>query len=128
MRSVVLLECARFEEYCHHLDRARAILRKAKIETKHEWKVFLESVLLEIRMLLVTTVHGGLFCGVAHSNEGANNIPGALREAEAALQIHSGTGRLWAVMIQLKQFESYREQLRVFRKALHEVLWAAFSI
>ena len=38
-RAVVLLECARLEEYAGNLDQARAILKRAHKETKHEWKV-----------------------------------------------------------------------------------------
>lgn len=35
--------------YAGNVDKARKILTKAKSEAKHEWKVFLESVLLEMR-------------------------------------------------------------------------------
>lgn len=35
--------------YAGNVDKARKILSKAKQEAKHEWKVFLESVLLEMR-------------------------------------------------------------------------------
>jgi len=85
MRAMVLLECSRLEEYANRIDEARAILHQAKRTTRHEWKVFLESVLLEMR---------------------ANNPIGAVREAHDALKIHSGTGRLWAVMIQLCGLDS----------------------
>jgi len=99
-RAVVLLECARLEEYAGNLDKARAILKRAHKETKHEWKVFLESILLELR---------------------AGNMQAAIEESLAALEIHRGTGRLWAVLIQLKQCEGEAEQSRVFREALKEV-------
>lgn len=49
MRAMVLLECSRLEEYAGNVEKARKILSKAKQEAKHEWKVFLESVLLEMR-------------------------------------------------------------------------------
>merc|ERR1712137_33961 len=100
MKAMVLLECCRLEEYAQQMDKAREILAKAKKYTKHEWKVFLESVLLEMR---------------------ANNLDRAIQEAEEALLIHTGTGRLWAVMIQLKQAEGLEEQMKVFRQALSEV-------
>eukprot|EP00667_Euglena_gracilis_P000456 EG_transcript_456 len=99
-RAVVLLECARLEEYDGNLAKARAILQRAHKETKHEWKVFLESILLELR---------------------AGNVDGAIRESLAALEIHRGTGRLWAVLIQLKHRDGEAEQNRVFREALGEV-------
>lgn len=101
MRAAVLLECSRLEEYSGHTEAARQILRKARKETAHEWRVFLESVLVEIR---------------------ANNIPEAIKQAEAALKIHTGTGRLWAVLIHLHWLlKDEAAQLRVFKEALNEV-------
>lgn len=101
MRAAVLLECSRLEEYDGHTEAARLILRKARKETKHEWRVFLESVLLEIR---------------------ANNIAQAIVQAEEALRIHTGTGRLWAVLIHLHWLRRDEPaQLRVFKEALQEV-------
>eukprot|EP00475_Leptophrys_vorax_P007313 TRINITY_DN1462_c0_g1_i1.p1 TRINITY_DN1462_c0_g1~~TRINITY_DN1462_c0_g1_i1.p1 ORF type:complete len:711 (+),score=160.98 TRINITY_DN1462_c0_g1_i1:193-2325(+) len=99
-RAMVLLECARLEEFAGNIQRAREILTRARSETCYEWKVFLESVLLEIR------------CG---------DMTAALSAAQQALEIHSGTGRLWAVLIQLKQLEGQEEQLRVFKQAYQEV-------
>jgi len=99
-KAVVLLESARVEEYALNIEGARSILAKARQETKREWKVFLESVLLEMR---------------------ANDIPAAIQAATDALKIHSGTGRLWAVLIQLKQPEGEQAQMDVFRAALKEV-------
>lgn len=52
-------------------------------------QVFLESVLLEIR---------------------ANDWQRAAMEAHAALKVHSGAGRLWAVLVQLKQRDSDEAQ------------------
>eukprot|EP01006_Ploeotia_vitrea_P028406 TRINITY_DN61110_c0_g1_i1.p1 TRINITY_DN61110_c0_g1~~TRINITY_DN61110_c0_g1_i1.p1 ORF type:complete len:1465 (-),score=160.58 TRINITY_DN61110_c0_g1_i1:327-4721(-) len=99
-RALVLLECARLEEYVSHLPKAREILLRAHTETKYEWKVFLESILLEIR---------------------AGNTKGAIEASLEALEIHRGTGRLWAVLIQLKHAEGEAEQQRVFCEALKEV-------
>ena len=48
-KALVFLESARMEEWEGNLDLARAILCKARVECSGEWKVFLESVLLEIR-------------------------------------------------------------------------------
>ena len=50
---------------------------------------FLESVLLEIR---------------------SNDWKRAAMEAQAALKVHSGAGRLWAVLVQLKQRDSDEAQ------------------
>jgi hypothetical protein len=49
------------------------------------------------------------------------DINGAIKAAQEALLIHSGTGRLWAVLIQLKQSKGIAAQLKVFQRALREV-------
>jgi len=101
VRAAVLLECSRLEEYLGNVETARAILKKAQKETKHEWRVFLESVLLEIR---------------------AQNVDGAIEQAQEALRIHTGTGRLWAVLIHLYQLRGMpARQVAVFKEALQEV-------
>ena len=113
MRCMVLLEQARAEEFLGFLPEARRILRQAQTESKLEWKVFLESVLLELR---------------------ANRIDDAIHEAEAALEVHNGTGRLWAILIQLKQKQkhalghrlghasgSLKQQWAIFKLAIKEV-------
>ena len=79
-RSHVYLECSRVEEYANNLDAARRILSRARNEVRGEWKVFLESVLLEAR---------------------AGNFRGAVRAADEALVLHAGTGRLWAILVQI---------------------------
>ncbi len=79
-KSYVYLECSRVEEYAGNIAGARRILHRAKEEGKGEWKVFLEMALLEIR------------CG---------NKRGAVKAANEALKLHSGTGRLWAILIQI---------------------------
>jgi tetratricopeptide (TPR) repeat protein len=97
----VLVEFARLEEYAGDVRLARAILAKAKVEAQYEWKVFLEAVLLEVR-------------------DGQHEA--ALREARAALENHRGTGRLWAMLIQLHGVLGHNDdQVRVFKEALHEV-------
>ena len=45
----VLIEWSRMEEFCGLVDSARNIMKKARKYAKHEWKVFLESILLEMR-------------------------------------------------------------------------------
>jgi len=100
MRAMVLLDYSRLEEFAGKPDRARHILRDAKQHARQEWKVFLESILLEMRF---------------------DNAEAALVEARQALEVHSGTGRLWAIMIQLSQGAGLQEQLRVLKRALREV-------
>eukprot|EP00949_MAST-11_sp_MAST-11-sp1_P002065 g2065.t1 len=99
-RSQVLLECARIEEFYGHTQRARDLLRLSRKSTRHDWKIFLESVLLEFR------------CG---NNEQAITL------AKLGLKIHPGTGRLWAILIQLMYERGSEEQFEVLRSALDEV-------
>eukprot|EP01126_Amoeba_proteus_P006986 TRINITY_DN12471_c0_g1_i5.p1 TRINITY_DN12471_c0_g1~~TRINITY_DN12471_c0_g1_i5.p1 ORF type:complete len:664 (-),score=182.42 TRINITY_DN12471_c0_g1_i5:166-2157(-) len=105
MKATVLVEQARFEEHQGNLEQARLILNKAKKETVHEWKVFLESVLLEIR---------------------ANNLEAAMQQVEGALKEHNSTGRLWAILIQLTHLMNLNApdvslQTTVLKKALDTV-------
>ena len=51
----------------------------------------------------------------------AGNIQNAIDEAWQALKIHRGTGRLWAVLIQLMSIHGESAQLRVFKAAQEEV-------
>ena len=48
-QAYVLLECSRLEEFKGNLDTARQLLTRARRDTKNEWKVYLESVLIEMR-------------------------------------------------------------------------------
>lgn len=96
----VFIDWARIEEGCGNLEEARKILERAKKEAKFEWKVFLEGILLEMRH---------------------QNLETALRQVEEALLVHTGTGRLWALYIQLNQLNGFQAQMAAFRKALHEV-------
>jgi hypothetical protein len=48
------------DRYAGNVDKARKILAKAKSEAKHEWKVFLESVLLEMRANSICSSHSCL--------------------------------------------------------------------
>jgi len=99
-RPAVLLECARLEEFTNNLKLARAILSKARKETSMEWKVWLESVALETR--------SGRRCR-------------AVQLARQALEVHSGTGRLWAALVQLMQEDGERKQSLALRRALRSV-------
>lgn len=99
-KAHVFLECARLEEVVGDVERARKILSRSRLEARGEWKVFLESVLLEMR---------------------AGQWARAVEEAQSALQIHTGTGRLWAILVQLRFLNGDEEQLTVLRQALREV-------
>jgi tetratricopeptide (TPR) repeat protein len=99
-KSHVFLECSRLEEFLGNMDTARAILLRARQETRSEWKVFLETVMLEVR---------------------AGEWERAAEAAEAALEIHSGAGRLWAVLVQLQQWKSDAAQQEALQKALKQV-------
>lgn len=79
-RAYVYLECSRVEEYIGNISGARRILETARKDVKQEWKVFLESVLLEAR---------------------DGNMLLAIEVAKRSLTLHTGTGRLWALLIQL---------------------------
>jgi tetratricopeptide (TPR) repeat protein len=76
----VFLECSRLEEFLGNIDAARKILWIARREIKNEWKLYLEAVLVEAR---------------------AGNLVGAIYLADKALSMDSGSGRLWALLVQL---------------------------
>lgn len=59
---------------------SREILIRASLEMRTEWKIFLEAVLIEMR---------------------AGKILNAIHVAHSAVSLHPGTGRLWAIYIQL---------------------------
>jgi len=100
-RSTVLLECARLEEYCGDLALSRSILCKSRQQFgKSDWKVWLSSVNLECR------------CGLRER---------AIAFAQEALNIHRGTGRLWAALIQLRHDEGELYQMKVLKFALQAV-------
>jgi la-related protein 1 len=100
-RSTVLLECARLEEFCGDLALSRSILCKARNEHgKSDWKVWLSSVNLECR------------CGLRER---------AILFAQDALNIHRGTGRLWAALIQLRHEDGEMSQMKVLKLALKSV-------
>jgi la-related protein 1 len=79
-RAYVYLECSRVEEFVGNTVTARRILGVSRREVKHEWKVFLESVMMEAR---------------------DGNMLLAIQVAKLSLNLHTGTGRLWALLIQL---------------------------
>jgi len=101
MAAAVVLEHSRMEEYAGCVDAARAVLREAIEGTQQEWKIYLETVLLELRADKQTT---------------------SLERVREALAVHDGTGRLWAMHIQLLSApEEAEKQMAVFEKATKEV-------
>ena len=76
----VYMECSKLEEYLGNINAARKILLLARREIKNEWKLYLEAVLVEAR---------------------AGNVVGAVYLADKALKMDSGSGRLWALLVQL---------------------------
>lgn len=99
-KANVFLECSRLEDFEGNTELGRAILWKARQDCPVEWKVYLESVMLEIR---------------------AGRREKAIEIAQLALKVHNGTGRLWAVLVQLSQIDGDEVQTRVLRDALKEV-------
>jgi len=103
-RAVALLECARLEEFVGDVELASAILCRSRSVGGSDWKVWLESVMLAIRN---------------------GNYTKAIVLSQKALQQHSGTGRLWASLIQLRhladvekaQFESLALALNAVPKS-----------
>ena len=99
-KAVVLLECAKMEEYRGNLVLARAMLCKARYECRSDWKVWMESVFMEIR---------------------AGNRDQAIALAEAGIEKHRDAGRLWAIIVHLKEKEGEESQLRLLERAINEV-------
>eukprot|EP00592_Proboscia_alata_P008194 CAMPEP_0194365184 /NCGR_PEP_ID=MMETSP0174-20130528/13181_1 /TAXON_ID=216777 /ORGANISM="Proboscia alata, Strain PI-D3" /LENGTH=1805 /DNA_ID=CAMNT_0039139697 /DNA_START=381 /DNA_END=5798 /DNA_ORIENTATION=- len=99
-RSTVLLECARLEEFVDDVKLARAILCKARNDNDSDWKIWLESVSLELR------------CGRRRK---------AVELAQNALDIHSCTGRLWALLVQIRHEDGEVKQSDVLIRALSSV-------
>lgn len=100
-RSATLLECARLEEFLGDAELARAVLSKARRDFGFDWKVWLESVLLEIR---------------------DQQFQRAVEICQKALETHIGTGRLWACLVQLQQFKGGdKAQCTALKLALNAV-------
>jgi tetratricopeptide (TPR) repeat protein len=100
-RSSTLLECARLEDFVGDTVLARALLCKGRALYGNDWKVWLESILLEMRV---------------------GNHRRAVEMCEIALEMHQGTGRLWATLVQLRHFFGRDEaQLVALRRALNAV-------
>lgn len=100
-KSSTLLESARLEDFTGNTDVARALLCKGRLIHGHDWKVWFESVLLEIRN---------------------KNVARAVEICTNALDIHQGTGRLWATLVQLRQHSGRDSAQQIaLRRALNAV-------
>ncbi len=104
-KASVYIECSRMEEYVGNFDVARSILIFAKHQLQNDWRLCLESVLLEARR---------------------GNMLAAINLAKQAASLHPGTGRIWALYIQLNhRWERGAEFLlnrRVYLQSLIDVL------
>ncbi len=85
-KSHVYLEASRIEEFMGNIDGAIRIIKHGQQNVRGDWKVFLEAVLLKAR---------------------AGRVTDAIDSAELGLQLHSGTGRLWAILVQLHHRSSW---------------------
>jgi tetratricopeptide (TPR) repeat protein len=100
-RSLTFLDYARLHEYIGERRTARAILCKGRLDYGHDWKVWLESVLLEIRCF---------------------NLLEGYDLASSAVTIHQGTGRLWSALVQLSQYTGgFDTQYTALQRALNAV-------
>jgi tetratricopeptide (TPR) repeat protein len=101
VRSLTYLDFARLHEFVGEINLARALLCKGCYYYGHDWKVWLERVLLETR-------------GYNHKK--------AFEVAKRALDIHPGTGRLWSALVQLSYFVGGDDaQYSALRDALNAV-------
>ncbi|KAL7563424.1 hypothetical protein ACA910_016520 [Epithemia clementina (nom. ined.)] len=100
-KSATVLDCARLAEFKGDVELARAILAKARSFYGHDWKVWFESVLVEIRN---------------------DNYDRGYELAANGLDIHTGSGRLWATLVQLGQYVQGDEmQVAALERALSAV-------
>jgi hypothetical protein len=92
-RASVFIECSRLEEFTGHPQRAEAVLRRAQRELAQDWRLCLELALFTAR-------------------QGGGGIRRAISVIGEAAVVHSGTGRIWALYIQLlHRWESSAEYL-----------------
>lgn len=99
-RPSVILECVRLEEFVGNIDVAKALLCTTRADSKADWKVWLQSVLMEVR---------------------TGNRRLAIMLAQKGLLEHSGTGRLWATLVQLRHDDGEDHQMKALKKALQAV-------
>ena len=77
------------------------LLKTGQERSRKEWKIYLESVLWKFDII---------------------KRAAAILEAENALKAHPGTGRLWAILIQLKEsVENPAAQFSALERALSKV-------
>jgi len=81
MQAAVCVERARAEEYLHNVDAARKALAEAHFCESQDWKISIDEIFMEVRQ---------------------GRIDAAMRLAASALEMHPGSGRLWAAVISLE--------------------------
>eukprot|EP00466_Bigelowiella_natans_P008385 jgi/Bigna1/78734/fgenesh1_pg.56_\ len=97
----VLLEAARHEQFFGRHRAASAFLSRVQLIACREWKVLLESALLQIRQ---------------------RNFLQAAEQVKKSLLHHPGTGRLWALHIQLERaVRSDEEAFQAIKQAVSQV-------
>lgn len=100
-KSATLLDCSRLAEFTGDIQLARGILTKARSFYCSDWKVWFESVLVELRN---------------------NNHSRGYEIAARGLELHTGSGRLWATLVQLGQLVGGDEmQTKALERALRAV-------
>jgi len=99
----VYLEGSRLEEFAGNVDWSRRLLLRAQQEAGAEWKVYLESILLEAR---------------------TDSIDRAALIAREAVESYPGTGRLWAIYIQL----AHRLEHKLHYRAIIEAVVCADDV
>ncbi len=99
-QSAVILDHARVEELRGDIKQAREILRSGIEKEGSDWKTYYEAVQFEARY---------------------GNIDEAIKLAEDALKIHEGTGRLWALLIQLYGSRGSIEQEKCLIRSIESV-------
>jgi la-related protein 1 len=103
-RVMVLVEQSHHAEVSGSLETSRELMEEACEHSKHDWKVYLERISMEIRN---------------------GDFERALRIAKDSLQAYPATGRLWAAVIQLQHADrgalEARLPVKSFMLALREV-------
>jgi la-related protein 1 len=99
MRGVVRLEQSRLEEYYGQPSAARGVLLTAQAENSGDWRVYLEAVVMELRHTESSNVA-----------DADASLDAALARTLEACELHSSTGRLWALLLQLHRWRATRKE------------------
>ncbi len=121
-KATALIECSRVEALAGKIASARRILAQARSAAPHAWKVYYESIFLELSSRGETAQDSD--SSERSGNEDAElameqAVARSLVQAKQALLLHNGTGRLWAILVQLQPTPSLRRQ--TFKAAVQRV-------